>query len=743
MPDRDTAPGRTPIATRRTAPLAELDARNGRLRIFISYSRDDLEFAEQLDAALDLYGFECTLDRHSISGGEDWQRRLGALIAEADTIAFVLSPASARSEICAWEVAEAVRLGKRILPVCTRPVADAAPPPSLAALNYVFFYPEPRVPGSGFGTGLANLVAALETDIDWQRQHTRYLQRALEWEAGGRQANRLLSGLDIGEAKSWAAVRPKDAAAITDLQLEFMRASEDEERRRGDAERQRVEAMAAANTAREQALAQAEKALTEAADQQRRRTRLRNLALVVVSGLAVLALVLGKRAEDQRLAAEAQRLTAEQQRKLADESRAIAESRLKTAEEVVAAATKIIVKHAEEFEADDQHTANIIFRHGADLGNAQAMNNLGVQYGRGRGGLTQDYAKALEWYEKAASKGMAKPMENIAWLYANGNGVQRDLAKARDWFEKAADLGLPSAMARVGILYIDGVGVPRDLDKGREWLMRAAQKNHPTSVMDVGRLHERGLGVPKDIAEAIRWYEKAVDLGERRAMTRLGTLYAEGVEVKQDYVMARRWFERAHEAGWPEGSLWLARLYEEGLGIAADAERAKELYLRAAARGEERATLRLTQMVAKPAISAGRYADAYAQLVSLGAEIEPLERKLTGSAGPQTAYIQSRAAWAAVLANDPAKALPAAERAVALTPGRLIAVLHLAHALMLQNRTEEARARYLSGRGQIVHAAGGLSWEKVVASDFADMRKIGIDTPLMKDVETALALPAQ
>ena len=66
-----------------------------------------LKFADQLDAALDLSGFECLIDRHGISGGEDWKRRLGNLISEADTVVFVLSPSSARSEICAWEVEEA------------------------------------------------------------------------------------------------------------------------------------------------------------------------------------------------------------------------------------------------------------------------------------------------------------------------------------------------------------------------------------------------------------------------------------------------------------------------------------------------------------------------------------------------------------------------------------------------------------------------------------------------------------
>jgi TIR domain len=69
----------------------------GKLRAFISYSRDDLKFADQLDAALDACGFECVIDRQGISGGEDWKRRLGNLISEADTVVFVLSPSSARS----------------------------------------------------------------------------------------------------------------------------------------------------------------------------------------------------------------------------------------------------------------------------------------------------------------------------------------------------------------------------------------------------------------------------------------------------------------------------------------------------------------------------------------------------------------------------------------------------------------------------------------------------------------------
>ena len=92
----------TGIAVQQAGQPASPDRR--KLRVFISYSRDDLDFADQLDAALNACGFECLIDRHGISGGEDWKRRLGSLISEADTVVFVLTPNSARSPICDWEV---------------------------------------------------------------------------------------------------------------------------------------------------------------------------------------------------------------------------------------------------------------------------------------------------------------------------------------------------------------------------------------------------------------------------------------------------------------------------------------------------------------------------------------------------------------------------------------------------------------------------------------------------------------
>src|ERR1700730_10454752 len=89
-------------------------------KVFISYSRKDIEFADHLETALKARGFEPLIDRTDIYALEEWWKRIEALIGSADTVVFVLSPDSVASDVARKEVAFAASLNKRFAPIVCR-----------------------------------------------------------------------------------------------------------------------------------------------------------------------------------------------------------------------------------------------------------------------------------------------------------------------------------------------------------------------------------------------------------------------------------------------------------------------------------------------------------------------------------------------------------------------------------------------------------------------------------------------
>jgi len=547
-----------------------------------------------------------------------------------------------------------------------------SPPPGLRDLNYIFFYKEPKVPGSGFGTGLANLVAALKTDFDWLREHTRYLQRATEWDRGGRPANRLLSGDDIAEAKAWAARRPKNAPEPTALHLDFIRASEEEAEARSSAQRRQLQE-------RETALRQLEEAQRNRATM----ARIRNIALVAVTILAVLAGLLYLRSE--------------QQRKLAEEQREQVDQLLVRAENIIwtTIAHMDIATLKEVF---------AVYQTGADRGDANSMQNLGTLYARGYG-MAQDYAKAREWYEKAADRSNDEvAMLYLGHLYHNGGwGVAQDYAKAREWYEKAADKG-NAAMSNLGVPYANGDGVAQDYAKAREWSEKAAEKGNADAMSDLGVLYANGYGVAQDYAKAREWYEKAAAKGVADAMTNLGVLYESGQGGAQDYAKAREWYEKAADKG--------------------DAE----------------ARAQLEKLPIGEAAGAGRYAEALQLQEALAAKTEAAEKKREGKSGEETAQALNEVVWRALFARQFTKASTVAERAHALLPDDLTIEGNRAHALMFLGLGKKSKALYLAYKGKPLSEQDARLWERVIAEDFAEFRKAGLTHPMMAEIEKELGV---
>jgi hypothetical protein len=191
-------------------------------KVFISYSRkDSAAFADDLVLGLEDRGFAPFLDRHDIKPGEPWEARLGGLIEQSDTVVFVISPGSVRSERCVWEVDKAFALSKRILPVIYKSVPDGEIPPKLSSLQFVRFDNAPSMMRP-----LRELGEALCIDLEWIREHTRLDELAVRWQSRNRPESLLLRGDDLDAAKAWVTKRKPDAPPTTELQRAFLNASE-------------------------------------------------------------------------------------------------------------------------------------------------------------------------------------------------------------------------------------------------------------------------------------------------------------------------------------------------------------------------------------------------------------------------------------------------------------------------------------------------------------------------------------
>ena len=125
----------------------------------------------------------------------------------------------------------------------------------------------------------------------------------------------------------------------------------------------------------------------------------------------------------------------------------------------------------------------------------------------------EDYSTALECYNNASESEeplfAAMAMNQIGYLYECGFGVEQDYAAAMEWYEKSADLGNSDAMSYIGVMYVIGDGVEEDYAAAMEWFKKAADLGNSDAMEVIGFLYEEGLGVEQDLAKAQEWYEKA------------------------------------------------------------------------------------------------------------------------------------------------------------------------------------------------------------------------------------------
>ena len=272
----------------RQPPLESLD-------VFISYSRADSDLGRKINDSLQIQGKTTWFDQESIASGSDFQQEIYQGIKACDNFVFILSPRSVNSPYCKDEVEYAASLNKRFVTILHRQVNTNDLHPELAKVQWIDFNGNK----GDFNANLNQLIRTLDTDREHVRSHTKWSQRALEWEYKDKSDDLLLRGSEFLIAQNWLeeTEQQKKKPAATPLQNEFIQSSENAIKELEEKEKHR---QAQLLRLQEEKTKEAEARLAE----QKKNARRQKALLVATSMGLVTAIGLGGMAFQQKKKAE-------------------------------------------------------------------------------------------------------------------------------------------------------------------------------------------------------------------------------------------------------------------------------------------------------------------------------------------------------------------------------------------------------------------------------------------------------
>ncbi len=158
---------------------------------------------------------------------------------------------------------------------------------------------------------------------------------------------------------------------------------------------------------------------------------------------------------------------------------------------------------------EDYAIAVELYEKGSDLGDAQSSINLGYIYYYGRG-CEVDYAKAYECYSRAALVGNnPEAYYKLGDLYASGKGVRQSDWMAWLLYSKSYELGKETgfvcrAAHHVADMLMTGIEGKLDKDPGRALKLYVEAELNYYDAIDQGLVYYRGC-----LRKAIEGQEKA------------------------------------------------------------------------------------------------------------------------------------------------------------------------------------------------------------------------------------------
>ena len=218
-----------------------------------------------------------------------------------------------------------------------------------------------------------------------------------------------------------------------------------------------------------------------------------------------------------------------------------------------------ITLHVEEEENIDVDSKVIkLYRIAADLGNAEAMYELGYRI------YKKDTNKSFKWINEAAQLGNAEAMIRLGEMYMDGEGVEQSYDEAIKYLEQANELVTErNVIKRLAICYIKTQPIPQN-DDNMYALFKKVSRDEATINSNIGLMYYKLHDVHNHFEKAFEYFSKAAEFDEEKALFCLGYMYEFGECVSVDKAKAFEYFLKAAQLGETSSKFHLIRYYIEG-----------------------------------------------------------------------------------------------------------------------------------------------------------------------------------
>lgn len=164
----------------------------------------------------------------------------------------------------------------------------------------------------------------------------------------------------------------------------------------------------------------------------------------------------------------------------------------------------------------DPEMAIAFFKIAAELGHMLAQMAVGSYYY-----ALNDCYEAIKWIGMAAELGNAEALFNMGIFYLEGMGCDQDMEKCASYLHRAARRRHPEAQFAYADLLANGWGIEQDEKRAVKWFLDAAENGHVEAMYRLGEIYEEGRGTNVDLAAAAKWYNAACEKGHRMAAQKL------------------------------------------------------------------------------------------------------------------------------------------------------------------------------------------------------------------------------